>query len=84
MPESAVVSLRGEPIWSRGVPRQDVVEMLEEILELARRGEIHGTHMVLVHDDGVARKAMIGRCNYAAIGCLAALSAAMIEEGIDD
>lgn len=81
--QSDVVSLHGNPIFVRGVPRPDVVEMLEEVLELARRGEIHGAHMVLVHDDGVARKAMVGRCNYAAIGCIAVLSAALIEEGLD-
>jgi hypothetical protein len=77
---SSVVSLTGDPIYARGVPQPEVIEVLEEILKLARLGEIHGVHAVLVHDDGVVRKAQVGRCNYAAIGCLAALSSIMIEE----
>ena len=84
MSESDVVSLHGKPIWSRGVARPDVVAMIEEVLELARRGEIHGAHMVLVHDDGFARKAMVGRCNYSALGALAVLSSALIAEGLHD
>ena len=80
---NSVVSLAGQPIYSRGVPQPEVIEVLEQILELARLGEIHGVHAVLVHDDGVVRRAQIGRCNYAAIGCLAALSITMIEERDD-
>ena len=84
MSDSNIVSISGKRIFSKGVPQEDVIEMLEEILELARRGEIHGAHMVLVHDDGIARKAMIGRCNYDAIGALTVLSHNLIVEGLDD
>lgn len=81
---STVVSLNGEAIFAPGVPHEDVVSMLEEMLDLARRGEIHGIHMVLVHDDGVPRKATVGRCNYAAVGCLSSLQAVLLEEGLDN
>lgn len=83
MAEAEVVSLSGAPIYTRGVPASDVVEMLEGALELARRGEIHGAHMVLVHDDGVARKARCGRVNYSVLGCLAFLSHELIREGFN-
>ena len=81
---ASVISLKGDEIYAKGVPQPDLVAMLEEILALAQRGEIHGAHMVIVHDDGVARKACAGRANYAAVGCLAALSARLIADGIDN
>lgn len=84
MSAAKVVSLHGSKIFAKGVPEPDLVEMLKDVLKLARRGEIHGAHMVLVHDDGMARKARVGRCNYAAIGCLAALSQELIDAGLDD
>lgn len=77
-----VVSISGDRIWSKGTPEEEVVTMLEEALELARRGEIHGAHIVLVHDDGVARKGSIGRCNYATVGCAAVLLKSLIENGL--
>lgn len=80
MADSQVVSLKGVPIYTRGVPHQDVVEMLEETLELAKRGEIHGVHLVLVHDDGVARKGRCGRVNYSVIGALTCLVSELIGE----
>lgn len=83
MAEADVVSLDGKPIYIRGVPRDDVVEMLTDVLELARRGEIHGAHLVIVHDDRVARKARCGRVNYATVGALAALSHELIDEALD-
>lgn len=79
---SAVVSLRGEEIWTKGEPKEEVVTMLEQALELAKRGEIHGAHIVLVHDDGVARKGSVGRCNYATIGCTSVLLKSLIEDGL--
>lgn len=84
MTTAKVVSIHGAKIFAKGVPEPNLVEMLKDVLKLARLGEIHGAHMVIVHDDGVARKARVGRCNYAAIGCLAALSQELIESGLDD
>lgn len=83
MAEADVVSLSGKPIYARGIPNDDLVEMIEEVLELARRGEIHGAHMVLVHDDGVARKASLGRVNYSVLGALAKMSHDLIVEGFE-
>lgn len=83
MAEADIISLSGRPIYSRGVVAEDVVAMLEEVLELARRGEIHGAHMVLVHDDGAARKACCGRVNYSVLGCLSFLKYELMRDGFE-
>lgn len=81
---ASIVSLHGKPIWRKGVRQPEVVELLQEVLTLAKRGEIHGVHMVLVHDDGVARKARAGRVNYATIGCLNVLAQGLADEVVSE
>ena len=78
-----VVSMKGDEIFIKGEPREDVVAMLTDILEMVKRGELHGAHMVLVHDDGVSRKACVGRCNYSTIGCLTALTNVLLTDCFD-
>jgi hypothetical protein len=79
-PTAEVVSLHGTRIYAKGVPCPDVIEMLEYLLDLARRGEIHGVHAVVTHDDGAARKGLVGRATYCTLGALSALHYQLLNE----
>lgn len=50
MSESKVVSLRGEPVHTPGVPVESVVSLLEDALAAAKRGDIQG--VVLIEQGG--------------------------------
>jgi hypothetical protein len=70
MTDAKIVSLKGEEIIPRGTARPDVVAALEEMLEMAKSGEIDGiAAALLLHDDCTTFR-LNGRANRALIGVI--------------
>lgn len=65
-----VVSLRGEPIRPPGEVNPEVVAIAEEILEMARGGEIHTLTAVFTHADECVGCRQRGTGNYRLVGML--------------
>lgn len=72
---SNVISLNGEELLSPGETCHELITELEELLERARSGDLHGIHAVLVHSDQSITKCRTLTANYRSVG--AAFSMAM-------
>lgn len=68
-----VVGLRGEEIKPRGEPRPNVVEAAEEVLELAKSGEITGFAIAMHHADETVSSWRRGDFSLRLIGIMQAL-----------
>lgn len=55
-----IVSLRGDPISQPGVSIPAVVSSLEELLEMARSGEIKGIAIAVLHADDATSMRRVG------------------------
>lgn len=67
---SNIVGLRGEEIRPPGEVNPEVVAIAEEILELARGGEIHSLVAVLVHADEAVGSRQRGMSSYRLVGMM--------------
>lgn len=67
---SNVVGLRGEEIRAPGTADPGVVEELEQILEMARSGEIHGITIAMEHADNCVSGRRKGITSYKMIGMM--------------
>lgn len=66
-----VVRINGEPhIGDDGKPVTEVIDLLEEMLEAARSGELCGVHMGLVWKDEATGRSSAGFSSLALIGQL--------------
>lgn len=65
-----VVSLRGGEIVQPGEPLPDVVAAFEQMLEMARSGEVKGFAVALVHNDDCTSMRRTGVQTRGIIGCL--------------
>lgn len=67
-----VVRLRGDgpPIRHPGNPDPDVVATLEELLEMARAGEINGIAFAVHYFDDAANDRYVGECSSKTVGRL--------------
>lgn len=65
-----VVSLRGEQILAPGEVNPEVVQMLEDLLDHARSGEIKTVVAVFVHADDTAGSWQKGTKSYRLVGML--------------
>ncbi len=74
-----VISLRGDPIASRGEPHAGLIARLETLLEQARSGEICGIAFALDYQDGGYSWGCDGAINRAkVIGALEAVKAHIV------
>lgn len=67
---SNIVGLRGESIRPPGEVNPEVVQLCEELLELARGGEIHTLQAVFIHADETVGARQRGGMNYRLVGML--------------
>jgi hypothetical protein len=67
---SNLVSLRGEALRSPGEVNPEVVALAEELLELARSGEIHSLIAIFVHADESVGSLQRGMSSYRLIGMM--------------
>lgn len=69
---SEVVRLRGssEPVRHPGNPDPDVVHRLEELLEMARAGELNGIAYALHYFDDASVSQYIGELSIKTVGAL--------------
>lgn len=67
---SNLVSLRGEEIPAPGEVNPEVVALAEELLELARSGEIHTLQAIFIHADETVGARQRGSTNYRLLGML--------------
>lgn len=67
---SNVVGLRGQEIRPPGEVTPDVVKLAEELLELARGGEINTLVAVFIHADETVGARQKGVANYRLVGML--------------
>lgn len=66
------------------VPNQTTIEALEEMLDLAKRGEIKGFAMVPLWHDNTASYLVMGRVGgYAMLGALQMVSAHLVDINLD-
>jgi hypothetical protein len=75
-----VVSLRGDPVFSTGEPKPDVIESLETALERAKAGDIQGVQIAIMHADGLSSLLRAGGSSYSLVGMLTAAAAEMAIE----
>ena len=69
-PSTKVVGLHGNIVPQTLGVRMEVVEMLEDILERARSGDIVGVHLVHQNADETCRYRSGGLNTFRAIGCM--------------
>lgn len=67
---SNIVGLRGEAIRPPGEVNPEVVALAEELLELARSGEINALQAVFIHADETVGARQRGGANYRLVGML--------------
>ncbi len=58
-------------------PHEGVIEALEELLEMARSGEVVGFYGAITHGDEASSTYAIGHRNYATLGALTTMQAKM-------
>jgi hypothetical protein len=74
-----VVALRGGEIVQPGQPLPDLVALLEEVLEMARSGEIKGVALAMIHTDDCSSMRRCGVQTRGLIGCLEIMKADLCE-----
>ena len=74
---SKIVSLHGGEIKPPGEALPSVVELAEEVLEMAKSGEICGLFLVTHHSDRTYSRRMAGEANGATVGYLERLKHAI-------
>lgn len=67
---SNIVGLRGEQIRPPGEVNPEVVALAEELLALARGGEIHTLSAVFIHADETVGSRQRGVSNYRLVGMM--------------
>lgn len=77
---SNVVSINGEKVIAPGETSEELVTRLEELLERAKSGDIHGIHAIVVHrDESITTcRTLIG--NYRSIGAVTSMLIDMVKE----
>lgn len=75
-----VVSLRGGEIKVPYEPRPAVIETLEELLEMARSGEVVGIAAVCVHGDEATTFRLCGQRSRAMLGTVEMVKIELCEE----
>lgn len=68
---SNVVGLRGEEIQAAGEPNPDVVKLAEDLLDMARSGQINALFAVMTHSDETVSALHQGLVTYRFIGMVA-------------
>ncbi len=78
---SNVKALFGNEVPQAREPKPDLIEALEELLEMARSGEVQGVAWAALHADRLASWRVAGApvC-YPTIGALAAMQTALCEQ----
>lgn len=78
-----IVGLKGLPISDGRTPNSEVVELIEDLLEKARAGEITGVCVAVNYFDNSSGHRGAGTTSYAVIGRLEYLKAWALES-LDD
>lgn len=58
--DESVVALYGEGVPELGEPQQDLIKELEAVLDLARRGEVVGGGIALLHSNRLSSSRVAG------------------------
>ena len=70
MADEKIVSLKGDPIIPKGTVRPDLISDLEQLVEMAKNGQIDGIACALLFSDDCTSYRLKGRANRALIGVI--------------
>jgi hypothetical protein len=77
---SNIVGLRGDEFLAPGIAHPETAKLAEEILEMARSGEIQGLTAILSHHDAVVSARRTGRISYALLGIMASVAHDIVQD----